>query len=56
MIVVTVFLLTTTPMKVRWVENRKENCHYVYIPFNLEGIKYLFLRVNPVTSISLFAE
>ena len=37
MIMVTVFLLILNQMDFHLVQNRKKNCHYDHIPFNLKG-------------------
>ena len=47
MIVVTVFLLILNQMGFHMVQNRKENCHYDHIPFNVKGngnIVFSFIR------------
>ena len=46
MIVVTVFILTMNQMKFRLDRNQKENWHYDNIPFNLKGIRNIFLWVR----------
>ena len=46
MIVVTVFLSILNQMEFYLVQNRKKNCHYDYIPFNLKGNGILVFSVE----------
>ena len=45
MIMVTVFLSLLNQMEVHLVQNRKENCYYDHIPFNVIGIGSIIFSV-----------
>ena len=48
-IVVTVFLLILNQMEFHLVQNRKENCHHDYIPFNVKGNRNIVFSVYAVS-------
>jgi len=46
MIMVRVFLSILNQMEFHLVQNRKENCHYDHIPFNVKGNGILVFSVH----------
>ena len=51
MVMMTVLLLNMNPMEFNLVHNQNENCHHDHIPFNLKGIRNIFLWVQRVSRI-----